>query len=340
MHDKINRQVLLTSRPSDIPQADNFSIVTSDIPDITEGEILVRNIYLSVEPAMRGWVSAVANYSEPVPLGGVMRALTVGRVTESRHPDYGVGDIVTGMLGWQDYAAVAGDKVQRKVDNNGLPISTALGILGINGVTAYFGLMDVGQPTPGETVVVSTAAGAVGSCVGQLAKLRGCHTVGITGGPEKVDLCREAFQYDHAIDYRNDDVDAALDTACPNGVDVYFDNTCGPISDAVMKHINVGARIVLCGTASITNWDPIPMGPRVQRQLLVKRARMQGFLVFDYNDRYGEAIAALTPLIKDDKLRYREDVLEGIDKAPDAIASLYRGDNLGKRLIHIANESE
>ncbi len=340
MHDKINRQVLLTSRPSDIPQADNFSIVTSDIPDITEGEILVRNIYLSVEPAMRGWVSAVANYSEPVPLGGVMRALTVGRVTESRHPDYGVGDIVTGMLGWQDYAAVAGDKVQRKVDNNGLPISTALGILGINGVTAYFGLMDVGQPTPGETVVVSTAAGAVGSCVGQLAKLKGCHTVGITGGPEKVDLCREAFQYDHAIDYRNDDVDAALDTACPNGVDVYFDNTCGTISDAVMKHINVGARIVLCGTASITNWDPIPMGPRVQRQLLVKRARMQGFLVFDYNDRYGEAIAALTPLIKDDKLRYREDVLEGIDKAPDAIASLYRGDNLGKRLIHIANESE
>lgn len=340
MQDKINRQVILTSRPTDIPQADNFSIDTSDIPAIAEGEILVRNIYLSVEPAMRGWVSAVANYSEPVPLGGVMRALTVGKVIESRHPDYGVGDIVTGMFGWQDYAAVDGDKVQRRVEANGLPISTALGILGINGVTAYFGLLDVGQPKTGETVVVSTAAGAVGSCVGQLAKLQGCHTVGITGGPEKVALCHEAFQYDHAIDYRSEDVDAALAAACPNGVDVYFDNTCGPISDAVMKHINVGARIVLCGTASITNWDPIPMGPRVQRQLLVKRARMQGFLVFDYNDRYGEAISALTPLIKADKLRYREDVLEGIDKAPDAIASLYRGDNLGKRLIRIANESE
>lgn len=340
MQDKINRQVILTSRPSDIPQADNFSIDTSDIPTITEGEVLVRNIYLSVEPAMRGWVSAVANYSEPVPLGGVMRALTAGKVIESRHPDYGVGDIVTGMFGWQDYAAVDGDKVQRRVETNGLPISTALGILGINGVTAYFGLMDVGQPKQGETVVVSTAAGAVGSCVGQLAKLQGCQTVGITGGPEKVALCHEAFQYDHAIDYRSEDVDAALTSACPNGVDVYFDNTCGPISDAVMKHINVGARIVLCGTASITNWDPIPMGPRVQRQLLVKRARMQGFLVFDYNDRYGEAISALTPLIKADKLRYREDVLEGIDKAPDAIASLYRGDNLGKRLIRIANESE
>jgi len=340
MQDKINRQVILTSRPSDIPQAENFSIDTSDIPAITDGEILVRNIYLSVEPAMRGWVSAVANYSEPVPLGGVMRALTVGKVIESRHPDYGVGDIVTGMFGWQDYAAVDGDKVQRRVEANGLPISTALGILGINGVTAYFGLLDVGQPKTGETVVVSTAAGAVGSCVGQLAKLQDCHTVGITGGPEKVALCHEAFQYDHAIDYRSEDVDAALAAACPNGVDVYFDNTCGPISDAVMKHINVGARIVLCGTASITNWDPIPMGPRVQRQLLVKRARMQGFLVFDYNDRYGEAISALTPLIKADKLRYREDVLEGIDKAPDAIASLYRGDNLGKRLIRIANESE
>jgi len=340
MQDMINRQVILTSRPSDIPQADNFSIDTSDIPAIADGEILVRNIYLSVEPAMRGWVSAVANYSEPVPLGGVMRALTVGKVIESRHPDYSVGDIVTGMFGWQDYAAVDGDKVQRRVEANELPISTALGILGINGVTAYFGLLDVGQPKTGETVVVSTAAGAVGSCVGQLAKLQGCHTVGITGGPEKVSLCHEAFQYDHAIDYRSEDVDAALAAACPNGIDVYFDNTCGPISDAVMKHINVGARIVLCGTASITNWDPIPMGPRVQRQLLVKRARMQGFLVFDYNDRYGEAISALTPLIKADKLRYREDVLEGIDKAPDAIASLYRGDNLGKRLIRIANESE
>ncbi|TNE77039.1 MAG: NADP-dependent oxidoreductase, partial [Gammaproteobacteria bacterium] len=260
----------------------------------------------------------------------------VGEVVQSLHPDYREGDFVTGMFGWQDYAAVDGSAVQRKVESNDLPISTALGILGINGVTAYFGLLDVGQPKSGDTVVVSTAAGAVGSCVGQLAKIQGCRTVGITGGPDKVRLCREVFQYDEAIDYRSDDVDAALAKACPNGVDVYFDNTCGPISDAVMKHINVGARIALCGTAAITNWDPIPLGPRVQRQLLVKRARMQGFLVFDYANRYREAISALTPWIRDGKLRYREDILEGIDKAPDAIAGLYRGDNLGKRLIRIA----
>lgn len=338
MPNKTNRQVILKTRPSDIPQAEHFDIIQSDIPTPADGEVLVRNIYLSVEPAMRGWVSAVANYSEPVPLGGVMRSLTVGKVVESRHPDYSAGEIVTGMFGWQDYAAVEASTIQRKVENNGLPISTSLGVLGINGVTAYFGLMDVGQPKSGETVVVSTAAGAVGSCVGQLAKLQGCRTVGITGGPKKVELCRNEFQYDQAIDYRSEDVDAALTEACPNGVDVYFDNTCGPISDAVMKHINVGARIVLCGTAAITNWDPIPMGPRVQRQLLVNRARMQGFLVFDYADRYGEAIAALTPLICDDKIRYREDILEGIEQAPDAIASLYRGDNLGKRLIRIADE--
>lgn len=336
MHNETNRQVILKARPTDIPQAEHFELVEAAVPALADGQVLVRNIYLSVEPAMRGWVSAVANYSEPVPLGGVMRSLTVGEVVQSLHPDYREGDFVTGMFGWQDYAAVEGSAVQRKVESNGLPISTALGILGINGVTAYFGLGDVGQPKSGDTVVVSTAAGAVGSCVGQLAKIQGCRTVGITGGPDKVNLCREEFQYDEAIDYRSEDVDAALAKTCPNGVDVYFDNTCGPISDAVMKHINVGARIVLCGTAAITNWDPIPLGPRVQRQLLVKRARMQGFLVFDYANRYGEAISALTPWIRDGKLRYREDILEGIDKAPDAIAGLYRGDNLGKRLIRIA----
>jgi len=176
----------------------------------------------------------------------------------------------------------------------------------------------------------------VGSCVGQLAKLHGCRTVGITGGPKKVGLCREIFQYDEAIDYRADDFEATLALACPDGVDIYFDNTSGPISDAVMRHINVGARITLCGTASITRWDPIPQGPRVHRQLLVNRARMQGFLVFDYMDRYAEALEKLTPLVRNGELRYREAILEGIDQAPDSIASLYRGDNLGKRLIRIA----
>lgn len=339
MQQPINRQVILKSRPSDVPQAENFAVIESAVPTLDDGQVLVRNVYLSVEPAMRGWVSAVANYSEPVAIDGVMRSLTVGRVVESRHPDFQIGEVVTGMFGWQDYAAVEAAAIQRKVPDNGLPISTALGVLGINGLTAYFGLFDLSQPSPGDTVVVSTAAGAVGSCVGQLAKLHGCRTVGITGGPEKVGLCREVFQYDEAIDYRTDDFEAALALACPDGVDIYFDNTSGPISDAVLRHINVGARITLCGTASITRWDPIPQGPRVHRQLLVNRARMQGFLVFDYVDRYAEALETLTPLVRDGEIRYREAILEGIDQAPDSIASLYRGDNLGKRLIRIAPDS-
>lgn len=336
MQQPVNRQVILKSRPSDVPQAENFAVIESTIPTLDDGQVLIRNVYLSVEPAMRGWVSAVANYSEPVAIDGVMRSLTVGHVVESRHPDFQIGEVVTGMFGWQDYAAVEAAAIQRKVPDNGLPISTALGVLGINGLTAYFGLFDLSQPGPGDTVVVSTAAGAVGSCVGQLAKLHGCRTIGITGGPEKVGLCREVFQYDEAIDYQTDHFEAALALACPDGVDIYFDNTSGPISDAVMRHINVGARITLCGTASITRWDPIPQGPRVHRQLLVNRARMQGFLVFDYVDRYAEALEKLTPLVRNGELRYREAILEGIEQAPDSIASLYRGDNLGKRLIRIA----
>ncbi|WP_438952277.1 NADP-dependent oxidoreductase [Porticoccus sp.] len=339
MQKPVNRQVILKSRPSDVPQAENFAVVESAVPTPGDGQVLVRNVYLSVEPAMRGWVSAVANYSEPVAIDGVMRSLAVGHVVESRHPDFQVGEVVTGMFGWQDYAAVDATTIQRKVPDNGLPISTALGVLGINGLTAYVGLFDISLPKAGDTVIVSTAAGAVGSCVGQLAKLQGCRTIGITGGPEKVVLCREVFQYDEAIDYRSDDFESALSRACPNGVDIYFDNTSGPVSDAVIRHINVGARITLCGTASITRWDPIPQGPRVHRQLLVNRAKMQGFLVFDYVDRYAEALEMLTPLVRDGALQYREAILEGIGQAPDSIASLYRGDNLGKCLIRIAPDS-
>jgi NADPH-dependent curcumin reductase CurA len=207
----------------------------------------------------------------------------------------------------------------------------------LNGFTAYFGLLDIGQPKAGETVVVSTAAGSVGSCVGQIAKIKGCRTVGIAGGPAKTALCRDAFGYDAAIDYRQDDLDALLADACPDGIDVYFDNTSGAISDAVLKRLNVGARVAICGTASIASWDPIPLGPRVERHLLVKRARMQGLLVFDYAVRYGEALADLTRWVRDGKISYREDILDGIEQAPGAIAGLYRGDNLGKRLIRIAD---
>ena len=273
-----------------IPQAEHFEIVEAPVPDPSNGQVLVRNIYLSVDPAMRGWVSAVANYSEPVALGAVMRSLAVGRVEESRSSDFHPGEYVTGMFGWQDYAVVDAEAIERKVGGSGLPISTSLGVLGLNGLTAYFALLEIGQPKAGETVVVSTAAGAVGSCVGQIAKIKGCRTVGIAGGPDKVHICHEEFRYDSAVDYRADDFESALDAACPHGVDVYFDNTAGPISDSVMRRLAVGARVVICGTASIASWDPLPQGPRVERHLLVKRPRMQGFLIFDHVQRSPEAL--------------------------------------------------
>ncbi len=338
MQDRINRQVRLKCRPMGIPEAEHFEIVEVPVPNLDNGQILVRNIYLSVEPAMRGWVSAAANYLEAVPLGAVMRAFAVGRIKESRHPEFRVGEFVTGMFGWQDYAAVDAKEIQRKITDTDLPISTSLGILGLNGLTAYFGLLEVGQPKGGETVVVSTAAGAVGSCVGQIAKIKGCRTVGIAGGPQKVRLCLDEFRYDAAIDYKAGDLDSALAAACPDGVDIYFDNTAGAISDAVLKQLRVSARVVICGTASIASWEPIPRGPRVERHLLVKRARMQGFLILDYAPRYSEALQALSQWVRTGLMRYREDILEGIEQAPGSIAGLYRGENLGKRLIRIVPE--
>ncbi len=338
MNASVNRQVRLRARPSGIPQAEHFEIVDAPIPVLADGQVLVRNLYLSVEPAMRGWVSSVGNYSTPVPVGGVMRAFTVGRVAASWHPDFGVGDVVTGMFGWQDYAAVDGAEVQRRITDTDLPMSTALGVLGLNGLTAYFALLELGQPKAGETVAVSTAAGAVGSCVGQIARIKGCRTIGIAGGPQKAALCLDAFGYDAAIDYRTEDLDANIAAACPDGIDVYFDNTAGEISDAVLRNLAVGARVIICGTAAIASWSPVPLGPRVERHLLVKRARMQGFLIFDYVDRYPEGLKALGEWVRAGLIHYREDILDGIEHAPGAIAGLYRGENLGKRLIRIAPE--
>jgi NADPH-dependent curcumin reductase CurA len=332
-----NRQVVLASRPDGIPQAQHFRIVESAVPRPGPGQFLVRNRFLGVEPAMRGWVSAVANYAEPVAIDAVMRSFAAGEVTESNHPEFAAGDLVVGMFGWQDYALSDGSGV-RKVADDGIPLSAHLGVLGMNGITAYLALLDIGQPKAGETVVVSTAAGAVGSCAGQIAKLLGCRTVGIAGGPQKTALCTDEFGYDAAIDYKGTpDLDAALEHACPDGVDVYFDNTAGAISDAVMRHLAIRARIIVCGTASISSWAPWPSGPRIERHLLVRRARMQGFLLFDYADRFDEAIAQLTQWVRAGKLRYREDVLHGIEAAPDAIAGLYRGENLGRRLVRLAS---
>lgn len=332
-----NKQVRLTSRPSGIPQREHFEIVEAPVPEPDAGQVLIRNVFLSVEPAMRGWVSSEANYAEPVPIGSVMRSFTVGRVVKSCHPDYQSGEFVTGLFGWQDYAVVDAMQIERRISDTEIPVSTALGVLGLNGMTAYLALLDIGQPRPGETVLVSTAAGAVGSCVGQIAKIQGCRTVGLTSSADKMRLCREVFGFDAAIDYRADDLDSRIAQACPQGIDVYFDNTGGEISDVVMRHLATGARVVICGTASVENWAEVPLGPRVERTLLVKRACMQGFVIFDHAPRFDEARKALTGWIKTGQIRYREDVLDGIEHAPDAIAGLYRGENLGKRLIRIAD---
>lgn len=330
-----NRQVLLHSRPKGIPQAENFRIAEAVIPELEDGHLLVRHHYLSVEPAMRGWVNAVTNYSELVQIGAVMRAFAVGEVLESRHPDFRRGDKVMGMLGWQEYSAIPASAVRYKIKRPDLPLSLYLGVLGLNGVTAYIGLTRFGEPRPGDTVVVSSAAGAVGSAVGQIAKALGCRTVGIAGGPQKVGWCLDQFGYDAAVDYKSATFEADLEEACPKGVDVYFDNTSGAISDAVLKHIAFGARIVICGTASVASWDPWPAGPRPERHLLVKRATMRGFINLDHDDLYDDAVDRLSGWVSNWKIRYREDILDGLESAPGSIADLYTGANTGKRLIRL-----
>lgn len=329
-----NQCVILNARPVGVPGPEFFDIETRPVPDPGEGEFLVRNAFLSVDPAMRGWVNDAPNYSPPVPVGDVMRAIAVGEIVATRHPDYAVGDRVSGTFGWQRYAVSDGGNVMRRLAPTEESPSAALGVLGLNGLTAYFGLLDLCTPKAGDTVVVSTAAGAVGSCVGQIAKILDCRTVGIAGGAEKIRQCREEFGFDAAIDYKNTpDLASALAEACPDGVDVYFDNTCGPISDAVFARLALGARIVVCGTASIQEWDPLPVGPRVHRQILVARARMSGLLVHDFSDRFGEAVERLSGWIADGKIASREHILDGIEHAPGAIQMLYRGENDGKLLI-------
>jgi NADPH-dependent curcumin reductase len=330
-----NRQVILASRPNGIPQAEHFRIVETPLPEIAAEQVLIRNEWLSVEPAMRGWVNAAANYVQPVAVGEVMRSFAAGRVVASRSADWPVGTAVTGLFGWQKFALVHAPQIQRRIDELDLPLSAALGVLGINGVTAHYGLLRIGQPVAGETVVVSTAAGAVGSCAGQIARLHGCRTVAIAGGERKRALYLNTFGFDASVDYKAANFSEQLADACRGGVDIYYDNTAGAISDAVLPHLNVAARVVLCGTASVSDWNPPPRGPRVERQLIVKRARMQGFVIFDHPDYAAKARVDLASWVRDGSLKYLEDVLHGIEAAPDAIAGLYRGENSGKRLIQL-----
>jgi NADPH-dependent curcumin reductase len=331
----LNRQIILTSRPTGVAQAENFAVVSTESQQLAVGQLRIRNQFLSVEPAMRGWIADVGNYSAPVAIGSVMRSLAVGEVIESRAEGWQAGDKVFGWFGWQEQAVVTPDAILRRITEDDLSPSLSLGVLGINGVTALLALTRIGEPQPGETVVVSTAAGGVGSAVGQIAKIMGCRTIGITGGPDKVAQCIDSFGYDHAIDYKSGNLADAVAQACPNGINVYFDNTAGAISDAIMPHLAVGARVVICGTASLTQWNPWPVGPRVERHLLVKRARMQGFVIFDHMDLWDAAVARLADWVRDGALRYQEDILQGIESCPDALAGLYRGENRGKRIIKL-----
>ena len=331
----MNRQVILASRPTGVAQAENFAIVEAPAVPLADGQLRIRNRFLSVEPAMRGWIADAGNYAAPVAIGAVMRSLAVGEVVESRTDTYAVGDWLVGWFSWQDEAVVEPAAVVRKITEQDLPPSLALGILGINGVTAHLALTLVGEPKPGDTVVVSTAAGSVGSAVGQIAKLLGCRTIGIAGGPDKVTQCLDVFGYDAAIDYKADGLEGAIARACPDGINVYFDNTAGRISDLVYPLLALNARVVICGTASVPTWTPWPSGPRVERHLLVKRARMQGFVMFDHMDRYEASVAQLAEWVRGGQLHYVEDILERMDACPDALAGLYRGENTGKRIIKL-----
>ena len=331
----INNQWVLASRPDGMVTPSNFERRRSDVPEAAAGELLVHNLYLSLDPAMRGWISEARSYMPPVAIGEVMRGGCVAEVIDSRHPGYRPGELVFGMFGWQDYAVSDGSGVTRVPPDVGL--TNALGVLGWTSLTAYFGLTEIGEPQPGETVVVSGAAGATGSVVGQLARLRGARVIGIAGGPDKCAWVVRELGFDAAIDYRHEDVPARLKELCPGGIDLYWDNVGGEILEAALGRLAIHARVVFCGAISSYNASTPAPGPRNFIQLLIRRARLEGFLVFDYVDRIDEALAELTPLVQSGRLRYREDVREGLDSAPEALGDLFTGANDGKLIVHIAD---
>lgn len=331
-----NRRVILAERATGLPQPELFEVVEDDAPVPGDGEVLINNVYVSADPGMKGWIGVARNYAS-VETGATMKAFSVGVVVESNHPDVQEGEVVAANTGWAEYVTADPDSPTfRKVNPDHGPISTALGILGINGFTAYCGLLEVGAPKAGDTVVVSTAAGAVGSAVGQIAKIKGCRTVGIAGGAEKTALCTDVFGFDAAIDYKaTEDLDAALRAACPDGVDVYYDNVGGETLDILLGQVNLHGRVVICGTAATDSWIPQPTGLRPERNLLVNRIRMEGFLTFDFVDRYADAHADLLDWLRQGRIKYREDIAEGLENAPVALAGLYEGRNKGRQLIRV-----
>ncbi|MDP3856289.1 MAG: NADP-dependent oxidoreductase [Stagnimonas sp.] len=329
-----NRQFTLVARPQGMVKRSDFAFAEAAVPEPKDGEVLVKTRYISLDPAMRGWMNEGKSYIRPVALGEVMRAGTAGEVLSSRSPAFTAGDQVVGTWGVQDYAAVAAESLS-KVDAKLAPLPKYLGVLGMPGLTAYFGLLEVGLPKAGEVVVVSGASGAVGQVVGQIAKLKGCTAIGIAGGADKCEYVVKELGFDACIDYKAQDVKKALREAAPKGVDVYFDNVGGDILDAVLTQIRMKARIVICGAISQYNNTTPVKGPSNYMSLLVNRARMEGMVVFDWAPRYGEGIQAMAGWMAEGKLKSREDIVEGLETFPETLNKLFSGENFGKLLIKV-----
>lgn len=338
----VNRQIQLASRPVGAPTATNFHLATTPVPSAGPGQVLLRTVFLSLDPYMRGRMSDVASYAAPVAIRSTMVGATVCRVETSHHADYAVGDWVLAYTGWQDYAVSDGTGLT-KLDPKLAPPSYALGVLGMPGFTAYMGLLDIGAPKAGETVVVAAATGAVGSVVGQIAKLKGCRVVGIAGGVQKCKSAVEELGFDACIDHHSPDLSALLAAACPNGIDVYFENVGGKVFDAVLPLLNSAARVPLCGLIANYNATTLPDGtdrsPLLMRTLLTKRIRMQGFIIFDdYGHRYPEFAKDMGQWLQQGKVIFREDIVDGLENAPQAFIGLLEGKNFGKLIVRVATD--
>lgn len=333
----LNRQWLLASRPEGHVSAGNFAWREEPLPGLKPGEFLIRTVYLSLDPTNRAWMNAADTYLPAIPLGGVMRGIAIGAVAESQHPSFQKGDIVQGLTGWQEYAISDGAGIS-KLPPLPVPLTAHFGLLGHIGLTAYYGLLDVGKPKEGETLVVSAAAGAVGSLVGQIGKIKGCRVVGIAGGPQKCAWLTGELGFDAAVDYRKEDVLAALRRHCPKGIDIYFDNVGGAILNAALALINNHARIPLCGMISQYNADhPVP-GPVNLPMLISRRGTIQGFIILDYLAKAEQGVRELISWYAQGKLKYRLDIAEGLENAPQALLKLFSGANTGKLLVRVSPE--
>ena len=334
-----NRIVTLKSRPVGEPKPEHFEMRTEEAKSAGDGQLLIRNLWLSLDPYMRGRMSDAKSYAKPVEIGEVMTGGTVGEVIESRHPKFAKGDIVSVIGGWQDYVVSDGIGVF-KLDPSRAPAQNYLGVLGMPGLTGYTGLLNIGEPKPGETVVVAAAAGPVGSIVGQIARIKGCRTVGIAGGPDKVKYLTEELGFDAAVDHRSPNFKAELKQACPGGIDVYFENVGGAVFDAVLPLLNDFARVPLCGLVANYNMTELPAGPDrtalLLRNILTKRLRVQGFIVTDYAAQTPTFLKEVGGWLKEGRIKHREDVVEGLENAPEAFIGMLKGRNFGKLLVKIA----